>query len=169
MPRMNCDAIQLYTLRDLTAKDFAGTVKQVAAVGYKYVEMAGYGDLADAKAARKALDDAGLTACSAHFGIDVLENNLGQVMLDAETLGVDTVVCPYLPEERRKDAAGYAAAGKMLEEISNHLHQRGVMLAYHNHSFEFQKFDGKYGLDILLDNAAPHLLKAQIDVYWVRH
>ncbi|HZN63901.1 MAG TPA: TIM barrel protein [Tepidisphaeraceae bacterium] len=47
--------------------------------------------------------------------------------------------------------------------------KRGHELAYHNHSFEFQKFDGKYGLDIIYENTAPHLVVAEIDVYWVKH
>ena len=169
MPHMKSDAIQLYTLRDLTAKDFAGTMKQVAALGYKYVEMAGYGNLGDAKAAKAALDAAGLKATSGHYAIDVLETKIEQVMDDAETLGIDTVVCPYLPEERRKDAAGYEATAKALETAGGFLHGRGLLLAYHNHSFEFEKFGGKYGLDILYDNTPAHLVAAEIDVYWVKH
>jgi sugar phosphate isomerase/epimerase len=166
---MQSAAIQLYTLRDLTAKDFAGTMKQVAALGYKFVEVAGYGNLGNAKAARKALDDAGLKATSGHYAIDLLEKNIEQVLADAEVLGIDTVVCPFLPEDRRRDAKGYEATAKLLEQAGGALHQHGVMLAYHNHSFEFQKFGGKYGLDILYDNTAPHLLLAEIDVYWVQH
>jgi len=47
-------AVQLYTVRDLIAKDFAGTVKQVTQIGYKAVEMAGYGNLKTAAEAKKA-------------------------------------------------------------------------------------------------------------------
>ncbi len=169
MPNMRSDAIQLYTLRDLMAKDFAGTMKQVAGLGYKFVELAGYGNLGNAKAARKALDDAGVKACSGHYGIDVLESKLKQVIADAETLGFDTVVCPFLPEDRRRDAKGYEATAKSLERAGSQLHGHGYVLAYHNHSFEFQKFGGKYGLDILYDNTAAHLVVAEIDVYWVKH
>src|SRR3954462_14454139 len=79
MPNMQCDALQLYTVRDMAAKDFAGTMKKVADVGYKRVELAGYGNLKDAKSARKALDDAGLKAISGHFAIDLLENKPEQV------------------------------------------------------------------------------------------
>ena len=168
MPHMRSDAIQLYTLRDLTAKDFAGTMKQVAALGYKYVEMAGYGDLGNAQSAKQALDAAGLTPTSGHWSIDQLETNIEQVMADAEALGIDTVVCPYLPEDRRQDAKGYEATAKVLDTAGQHLHQKGMILAYHNHAFEFQKFDGKYGLDILYDNTARHLVVAEIDVYWVK-
>jgi sugar phosphate isomerase/epimerase len=164
-----CAALQLYTVRDLTAKDFAGTVKKVADVGYKFVELAGYGNLANAKAARKALDDAGLKACSGHFAIDLLEKNVEQVLADAEALGIDTVVCPFLPEERRKDAKGYEATAKSLEAIGSQLHQHGLVLGYHNHAFEFQKFGDKTGLDIIFENTAPHLVVAEIDVYWVQN
>lgn len=169
MPYMQCAALQLYTVRDMTARDFAGTVKKAAGIGYKFVETAGYGNLKTAKEARKALDDAGLKAVSGHFGIDLLENKIEQVMEDAQVLGIDMVVCPYLPDERRKDAAGYEATAKALEKVGLQLHQHGVILAYHNHSFEFQKFGDKTGMDILFGNTQPHLVAAEIDVYWVKH
>jgi sugar phosphate isomerase/epimerase len=169
MPNMQSAGIQLYTLRDLTAKDFAGTMKAVAKLGYKFVETAGYGELKTAKAAKKALDDAGLKASSGHFAIDVLEKDIDQVIADTQTLEINTVVCPFLPEDRRKDAKGYEATAKVLDTAGSALHQHGIVLAYHNHSFEFQKFDGKYGLDILYENTAPHLVVAEIDVYWVQH
>ena len=168
MPNMQTAAVQLYTVRDLAARDFAGTVKQVAALGYKFVELAGYGNLKDAKSARQALDAAGLKAVSAHFAIDVLENKPDQVLADAETLGIDTVVCPFLPENRRKDAAAYEAVAKVLQRVGEQFHGQGVVLGYHNHNFEFEKFGGKYAFDILMDNTPRHLVVAEIDVYWVK-
>jgi len=169
MPNMQCAALQLYTLRDLTAKDFAGTVKQVAQLGYKYVETAGYGNLGNAKAAKKALDDAGLKACSGHFAIDLLEKTPEKVIEDALTLEIDTVVCPFLTEDRRKGAAGYEAVAKVLDAAGLRLHQHGIILAYHNHNFEFEKFGDKYGLDIIFENTQPHLVVGEIDVYWVKN
>ena len=169
MPDVQCAALQLYTVRDLTAKDFAGTVKKVAEIGYKYVELAGYGNLPDAKAARKALDDAGLKACSGHYALDMLENKFDQVKADAEALGIDTVVCPFLPPERRRDARGYEATAKVLEAVGNQLHQFGLILAYHNHAFEYVRYGDKTGLDILFENTSPHLVAAEVDVYWVKN
>ena len=168
MPDLQCAALQLYTVRDLTAKDFAGTVKKVADIGYKFVELAGYGNLGNAKAARKALDDAGLKACSGHFAIDLLEKNVEQVIADADSLGIDTVVCPFLPEDRRRDAKGYEAAAKVLQDAGSQLHGHGVILGYHNHDFEFKKFGDKTGFDILFENTPPHLVAAEIDCYWVQ-
>ena len=48
-------AVQLYTVRDLAAKDFPGTLKEVARIGYKSVELAGYGNLKTVAEAKKAL------------------------------------------------------------------------------------------------------------------
>src|SRR4051812_4869222 len=169
MPNIQCNALQLYTVRDMTQRDFAGTMKKVADIGYKLVETAGYGNLKTAKEAKKALDDAGLKPVSGHFAIDLLENKIEQVVEDAQTLELQMVVCPFLPEDRRKDAAGYQATAKVLEKAGLMLHQYGPVLAYHNHNFEFQKFGDKTGLDILLENTQPHLLAAEVDVYWVKN
>ena len=169
MPNIKCNALQLYSVRDMTARDFAGTLKKVSEIGYKLVETAGYGNLKSAKDARKALDDAGVKAVSGHFSIDMLEKQVEQVVDEAQTLELELVVCPFLPENRRKTAADYQAVAKSLEKAGLMLHQHGIILGYHNHAFEFEKLDGKYGMDILLENTQPHLVCAEIDVYWVKH
>ena len=109
-------SIQLYTVRDLAAKDFAGTMKEVSKIGYRNVELAGYGNLKTAKEAKKALDDAGLKVSGAHAPIDALEKNLNQVLDENAELQNTTVICPWLPEERRKDAAGWKQCAEALEQ-----------------------------------------------------
>jgi sugar phosphate isomerase/epimerase len=162
-------SVQLYTVRDLTAKDFAGTMKQVAALGYKQVELAGYGNLKTAAEAKKALDDAGLAVSGAHAPIEQLEKDVDKVLDENEQLGSKLLICPWMPEARRKDADGWKQVAKSLNQIGRAAHERGIDFAYHNHAFEFQKFEGKTGLDILFENTEPHLVKAEIDVYWVKH
>jgi sugar phosphate isomerase/epimerase len=162
-------SLQLYTVRDLIANDFAGTVKKVAEIGYQHVEMAGYGNLKDAKEAKKALDDAGLKVSGSHASIDDLETKLEKVLDDNEALANTNLVCPHMPEVRRKDAAGWKTVAAALNKIGRACHERGIDFAYHNHSFEFQKFEGKTGLDILFENSEPHLVRSEIDVYWVKH
>jgi sugar phosphate isomerase/epimerase len=163
-------SVQLYTVRDLTAKDFAATVKQVAAIGYKSVEMAGYGNLKSAAEAKKALDDAGLSVAGTHAPIEQLEQDIARVLDDNEALGSKLIICPWMPEARRKDADGWKQVAKSLNQAGRACHERGVDFAYHNHAFEFEKFDGgRTGLDILFDNCEAHLVKAEIDVYWVQH
>ncbi len=162
-------SLQLYTVRDLLAKDFAGTVNQVAKIGYKAVELAGYGNLKTAPEAKKALDDAGLKASGAHAPIDQLETKLQSILDEASVFEHTNIICPWMPEERRKDAEGWTKSAKLLEKIGYECHQKGYQFCYHNHSFEFQKFDGKTGLDILFENSDANLVKSELDVYWVKH
>ena len=61
-------ALQLYTVRDETSRDFAGTLHQVAAMGYAGVEFAGYGDLST-QAMSALLAKLGLQAASTHLGL----------------------------------------------------------------------------------------------------
>ncbi|HEX8524394.1 MAG TPA: sugar phosphate isomerase/epimerase [Tepidisphaeraceae bacterium] len=162
-------SIQLYTVRDLTAKDFPGTMKKLAGIGYRAVELAGYGNLKTAQEAKAALDEAGLKVSGAHAPIDQLETKLDQILAEATELGHTNIICPWMPEERRKTAEDWKKAAKSLEKIGYECHQKGFQLCYHNHSFEFQKFEGKRGFDILFENCDANMVKCELDVYWVQH
>ncbi len=162
-------AVQLYTLRDQIAQDFAGTVKQVADIGYAGVEMAGYGNLKTAKEAKRALDDVGLKVVGAHVGVETLETDLNRVFDEQHALNSPTVIIPWMPDQRRPDAAGWKRAAQSLNPIGARLRERGLELCYHHHSFEFERFNGKTGMDILLENAEPGLVKIELDVYWLQH
>lgn len=161
-------AVQLYTLRDLCAADFARTVREVARIGYPAVEMAGYGNLASAAEARKALDDAGLKVAGAHVGLEKCETDVNPVLDECETLGTRVVIIPWIPEARRQDAAGWRAVAKSLSKIAESANRRGFELAYHNHSFEFDHYGNQTGMELLFGAASP-AVKAEVDVYWVRH
>ena len=160
---------QLYTVRDLTQQDFPGTVKSVAGIGYRAVELAGFGSLRSAADVRKVLDDNGLSVAGTHTNLDALERSLDRLLDDAQTLGTDTIVLSFLPEHRRKDLDGWKAAAATLNQIGRACRGRGIQLAYHHHHFEFQKFDGRYALDVLWENTDPEFLKAELDTFWIRY
>ena len=162
-------ACQLYTVRDLTQQDFAGAVKAVAEIGYRAVELAGYGNLKSAGEVRKVLDDHGMKVVGSHTNLEALEKALPRLIDDCEALGCSTLVLSFMPEHWRKDAEGWRAAAGTLNEIGRACVERGVQLAYHHHHFEFQKFDGVFGIDILWRNTEPSLLKAELDTFWLRY
>lgn len=162
-------ALQLYTIRELTGKDFAGTLGIVAKMGYDAVEFAGYGGLA-AKDMKKLLGDLGLVCAGTHEGFDRLDTRLGEVIEYNRTIGNEWLVCPSMPEEwSGKGADGFRAFAERLNVIGEKARQAGMRLCYHNHSFEFKKADGKYLLDILLAAADPKRVDAEVDVYWVKY
>jgi sugar phosphate isomerase/epimerase len=162
-------AVQLYTLRNLTAQDFAGTIKQVAALGYRGVELAGYGNLTSPAEIRKVLEDNHLKIAGSHIGLEAMEKDLNKVMDENDLLGNKNLVVPSLAPERRADAAGWKRSAQQLNDIGQKVQPRGFNLAYHNHAFEFELFDGQSGMDILYANAEAKNLKAELDVFWVRY
>ena len=162
-------ACQLYTLRDLTRNDFAHTVREVARIGYRAVELAGYGNLRTAPEVHKVLQNEGMRVAASHTNVDALERNLSRVLDDAQALCTGTVVLSFLPEPRRKDAAGWRASAAVLNHVGEECRRRGIDLAYHHHHFEFQKFDGQYALDLLWQSTDPQFLKAELDTFWIRY
>src|SRR5947209_19602367 len=76
---------QTWPVREIIAKDFPGTIKQLAAAGFQTIELCspvgyaehGFGGLANYSGAelRKILGDAGISCISSHFGIKELRDN----------------------------------------------------------------------------------------------
>src|SRR5208282_4025022 len=126
------------------------------------VELAGYGNLTSAAEVKKALDDAGLVVVGAHVGIDRMEKELDRVLEEQTILGNSNLICPHLGEARRKDAAAWKQTAATLNKIGAVCRKRGFELAYHNHSWEFQIFDGVSGFDLLWQNTDPALVKSEL-------
>jgi sugar phosphate isomerase/epimerase len=167
MPKLPI-SVQLYTVRSLTQKDYAGTIKEVAKIGYKAVELAGFGPHS-ADEVKKICADAGVAISGAHVGIDALEKDVNKALDEQAALGNKNVIIPYLGNEYRT-VDGYKKAAASMNKIAAECQKRGMELAYHNHSFEFDKLDGgQIGFDILYNNSDPKLVKAELDVYWLQH
>lgn len=161
-------ALQMYTLRDESAKDYVGTLAKVAKLGYAGVELAGTGGLSATDLA-KTLASLGLKVAGSHIGLDQLESNLEAELDFNATIGNAHIVCPWVGEERRKTAADWRTLAASFNRIGDACAKRGMKFCYHNHAFEFEKFDGLAGLDILFGAADPRLVNSELDTYWVKY
>jgi sugar phosphate isomerase/epimerase len=161
-------ALQMYTLRDDAAKDFAGTLQKVAALGYAGVELAGTGGLS-AFDLKKLLDGLGLKIAGNHTGVELLESDLNAALDYNRELGNHYVVCPYLPEDRRRDADGWRRVADLFNRAGAACKARGMQFCYHNHAFEFERFGGETGFDILFGATDPELVQIELDTYWVQY
>ncbi len=162
--------VQLYTVRDQTAKDFAGTVQQAVKIGYEGVELAGFGNLATAEEVADVLEQADLKVCGAHIGIHEFENDLAGVLKKYGTVGCKNLIVPWLPEERRRDVAGWKSFAKQLNKLGKTARKEGFHLGYHNHSFEFALVQkGLTGMDILIDETDSEYVGFELDCFWVVH
>ena len=156
--------VQLYTLRRLAGQDLDGTLSAVAKLGYKEVETAGYYNKTPADF-RRSLDAAGLTAPSAHVGIEVLETGLPAQLEVCSTIGHKWLVVPSLPGRFRTEA-GYKQVGEILGKAAAGAKAAGVRIAFHNHAEEFAPIGGSTGMDLILQSA-PAEVAAELDVYWI--
>ncbi len=165
----NAIAVQLYTLRDVmqTAEEIRTGLKRVAEIGYGAVQVAGLGPLKAAEW-RTLLDENGLACCGWHVGHDRIVNDPSAVGADAHALGCPTVTVPAMPGDYRNEA-GMRNFGAMLDKAGANLKTMGLRLGYHNHSFEFEKYAGQIGLELLYSSWSPANVFPELDLFWVQH
>ncbi|MFD0960414.1 sugar phosphate isomerase/epimerase family protein [Paenibacillus chungangensis] len=160
--------LQMYTLRDNTAADFEGTLREVAAMGYEGVEFAGYGDI-EAERMRDLLQELNLKAIGSHISLKSLEDNLEGEISYLKTIGAKYAICPWMPVEAREAEAWKANIDKFMA-IGKRLNEEGIVFAYHNHEFEFQvELDGEMVFDALYARIAPQYLQVEMDIGWVQY
>ena len=160
--------LQLYTVREFMKQDFDGTIAQVAQIGYREVEFAGYFDKSPQQA-RAALDKSGLTSPSAHSPYDDIEKKLPETIEAAHVIGQKFIVCPWIDASQR-NGDGWKRAAELFNHAGEATQKAGIQFAYHNHSFEFEPTEGlggKLPYDFLLAHTDPKLVKMEMDLCWM--
>ena len=155
--------LELYTVRDHFAKDPAGTLKKVAAAGYREVEI---GPGTKPAALKQDLQAADLTAPSGYFNpaknIDEWKRTVDQ----AHDYGLQYIVVGDNPV---LDAAAWRRRAEFFNRCGEASQQAGIQFCYHAHFHEFAKIDGTTGYDIMLKDCSPKLLKMEMDIFWVTY
>lgn len=163
--------IQLYSLRDQIGQDFLGTLAKISEAGYKLVEAAGYNERKfygySPAEYRKIVMDLGMLPMSTHNGINL--ENADTVIEDCKKAGMEYLVLPSIPAEKRKTIDDYKAIADDFNKIGKKCKAAGLKFGYHNHAFEFEQMDGQTPYDVLLANTDPKLVFFQIDFYWVAY
>jgi sugar phosphate isomerase/epimerase len=163
--KINKVGVQLYTVRDLMKEDFDGTIAKVAQVGYKEVEFAGYfGHTAEQ--VKDVLQKNGLTAPSTHVQYDELDEKFPSVIEFSKTVGMDYIICPWIPEDFRKSPDIWKQASDKFNKCGEQTKKAGMQFGYHNHWFEFLPTNGKLPYDELLKDCNPDLVKMEMDLCW---
>ncbi len=172
--------LALYTLRDTLAGDPRSVLKEVADLGYAYIEAAGYADgkfygMAPTEF-RAYLDEVGLAPVSSHHG-DISTDNVDQIVADLKTAGFEYLVIPIPPMGAFKfdPATMTMSMTQSTQEVManiNAIAERcaagGIKCLYHNHDFEFREGeDGIVPIEYFLENSDPSKLNFQMDLYWV--
>lgn len=158
--------VQLYTVRGDMAKDFDGSLKKIAELGFKEVEFAGYYNRTPQQI-KTLLGQLGLESPSAHVPLNSLRNDLDKAIETAKAIGHHYIICPYLEDKERKTLDQYKQHAALFNKVGEACKKAGIQFGYHNHDFEFQIVDGKMPYDLLLAETDKNLVKMELDLYWI--
>jgi sugar phosphate isomerase/epimerase len=172
--------VQLYTLREQLPKDLEGTLKKVAAIGYKEVELFGYSDGKffgkPAKEFKALLKSLGLSAPSGHYTTGTstampsakgtLSNDWNRAVADAAEVGQQYMICAFLFPDERKTLDQYKRHIDLFNKSAEACKKSGIQFGYHNHDFEFVPIDGQVPYDLILKGTDPKLVQMELDLYW---
>lgn len=160
-------ALQLYTVRQHTAEDMVGTLRQLAEMGYRAVELAGYGNAAVPEI-RRALDEYGLKALGAHVQFTAFDDDPRQVFADLHTLGCEFAVLPSLRKELRETEDQARQLVGKFNHWGRLCKAEGLQFGYHNHAFEFEPLGATTLFDILT-TTDPGLVALELDAFWAQY
>lgn len=160
--------LQLYSVREDMQKDMDATLKQVSEMGYECVEFAGYFGKT-AQEVKEILDKYGLEAVSVHQTYDVFLEDEKSNIDYLKTLGVKYCAIPWMDKAKHAGNDVFPQTVKEITQVAKALKASGIQMCYHNHDFEFDKYDGKFLLDWLYESIPADLLQTEIDTCWVKY
>lgn len=164
---------QLYTVRELlqgkSKQEIYGVLKQIKEIGYDSVQISAVGDIdmCLAETYRDICAELDLEICVTHTSFDKLESDLDWIieyhkMWNCTRIGVGSMPESFLSKK------GVADFIKRCNAIGEKMAQNGQKLVYHNHKFEFEKYDGTTIMEMLFDGFDTNNIEFEIDTYWVQ-
>ena len=165
---------QTWPVRAMIAKDFPGTIKQLAEAGFQAVELCspvGYADSGFAGLAkyagaelRRILEDAGVACVSSHFSMKELRENQERRIAWAKDVGLTQMIVPSLNGPRQPTMDDVKRAAEEYNRMGERSAKAGIKQGLHNEEFELSTVDGKRTYDLLLARLDPQLVKFQFQV-----
>jgi len=165
---------QVWTVKDKLVKDFPGTLKMMAGLGYQSLEMcsppgyesSGFGPLMKLKAKemKQIINDAGLICISSHYGMDELRNHLDERIQFASESGQTQMIMSSFGLPEKATLSDWMKSADELNKMGVKTKKAGIQMGYHNHNMEFQKIDGTLIYDSLLKQFDPEYIKMQFQV-----
>lgn len=161
---------QYFTIRDYcqTIEDFDTSCKKVSEIGYKYIQLSGIGGFS-ADEIKPIIDKYGLEVVCTHRAPQNYLEKLEEEIKFHKTLGCKVCGIGALPsfgeDKTRKETVEEFV--EKFKPVVQRLKEEGLVFAYHNHAFEFEKIDGKYVFDTIVEKMASDNFKFILDVYWL--
>ncbi|MEO6221234.1 MAG: sugar phosphate isomerase/epimerase [Ginsengibacter sp.] len=165
--KMKNPGIQLYTFRTEMLADANGTLKQIAALGFKQIESASsdkgsyYG--LKPKEIKQICSDLGMTLRSGHIHVD---EKWQQTIDEAQETGQEYMICSSMPA-KGQTVDNYKRTAEAFNKNGEDCKKANIKFGYHNHDYEFESENGKVLYDVLVENTDPSLVHLELDLGWV--
>ena len=158
---------QLYTVRDYTqtATDFGETIRKLAKIGYQYVQISAIGPI-PIREVMDICESNGVTIVIPHVDPHRLVNETDAVIADHLLMGVKYIGIGGMPGDYARNAAGVKGFIADFTPVMKKIHDSGMTFMYHNHAYEFEKYDGKLMLQYLVEGLPQ--AGFTLDTYWVQ-
>lgn len=159
---------QLYTLRTYTQneKDFAFSMKEVAKIGYTQVQISAIGPIAPERV-REICDENGLEIVLTHTNQDRILNDTEAVIREHDIMGCNYIGLGSMPE-RYHSPQWLSHFALDYKEPAKKIAAAGKLMMYHNHHFEFEKYNGQRIIETLLEDFTAEEMGFTLDTYWVQ-
>ena len=165
---------QTWPVREMIAKDFPGTLKELAGAGFQSIEMCspvgyddnGFGGLVKYKGSelKKIIGDAGLTCVSSHFGLDELRKHQDDRIAWAVDLGLTQMLVASLDGPKNPTMDDVKRAADEYNKMGEKAAKAGIQQGLHNEEFETSMVNGKRTYDMLFELLDPKYVKFQFQV-----
>jgi sugar phosphate isomerase/epimerase len=165
---------QTWPVREKIAKDFPGTLKELAGSGFQAIELcspvgyagSGFGGVGKYAGSelRSILHDAGLTCVSSHFSIKELRDNQDGRIAWAKEVGLSQMIVPSLSGPKNPTMDDVKRAADEYNRMGEKAAAAGIVQGLHNEDFELTKVDGQRTYDLLFQLLDPKLVKFQFQV-----
>ena len=157
-------ALQLYSVRDAAAKDYAAVVTRVAGMGYAGVEWSAITGTT-VQAAARLFKDLGLAVPSAHLPLPVGDKK-NEAIDTAKTIGSPCIVSGKGADDfKTLDLVKRTCA--IFNEASANVRASGLTFGIHNHWWEYLQVEQRYVYEIMLEQLDPAIF-FQLDTYWIQ-
>ena len=166
LDKINRIGVQLYTVRELMKLSVEKALAEVADIGFKEVEFAGYFNRPP-RAIRQLLDRNGMSSPSAHLGMSEIRGSWNRTLNDAAEIGHKWLVVASLADADRNSIDAIKRTADILRKAAEDAKIYHIKLAYHNHEAEFRPVEGRRMFDVLLEETPPELLQVELDLYWI--
>ncbi len=160
---------QLYTVRNYiqNEKDFSFTVKKIADMGYKTVQISAIGKDIPAEKIKEICDSLSMEIVLTHSDVNRILYDTENLIKDHDIMGCRYIGIGSMPEKYRS-FHWVTHFAEDFKEPAKKIAAAGKLFMYHNHNFEFEKFGGRYILDYLLEAFTPEEMGITLDTYWVQ-